>query len=81
MGRTLQIRDLSEHAYSELRVRAAREDLSLSGYVRKQLEKMTAGPDMKAWLESALDRDWGVDRETALAAVREAKGGDPESGE
>ena len=76
MGRTIQIRDVDEHTYTVLRTRAAAEHLSLTAYLKRQLEAMTAGPTMAETLERAdrrRARGVGVSGQAIVDAVREAR--------
>lgn len=77
MGKTIQIRDVDDGTYTVLRTRAAAEHLSLSAYLRRQLEQM-AQPTMAEILEHADRRRKrgvrvsGADIVAAVRAVRDA---------
>ncbi len=53
MGHTIQIRDVSDNAYTVMRTRAAAEGLSLSGYLRRQIESSASKPTMAELLDRA----------------------------
>jgi plasmid stability protein len=73
MAKHIQIRDVDEETYSTLRRRAAAENLSLSAYLKRMLEKEASGPTMAEWVAGATDRDWAVDRETIVRIQREIR--------
>ncbi|HEY0494561.1 MAG TPA: hypothetical protein VGD48_02395 [Kutzneria sp.] len=76
MGRTIQIRDVDEQTYTVLRTRAAAEHLSLTAYLKRQLEAMAAGPTMAEILERAdrrRARGVSVSGQAVVEAVREAR--------
>lgn len=75
MPKTVQIRDLDDETYTVLRTRAAAENLSLAAYLRRELDRMAAGPTMAEWLAEATDRDWGVDRDTIVETIRDVREG------
>lgn len=74
MSRTIQIRDVDDRTYTVLRTRAAAEHLSLTAYLRRELERMAAGPSMSELIERADQRrrnGVGVPGREIVAAVRE----------
>ena len=76
MGRTIQIRDVDEQTYTVLRTRAAAEHLSLTAYLKRQLEAMAARPTMAEILERAdrrRARGVAVSGQAIVEAVREAR--------
>ncbi len=75
MGKTIQIRDVNEHTYTVLRTRAAAEHLSLTAYLKRELEKMAAGPTMAEWL-ARVDRTVpkvDISRDEIVDALHEAR--------
>lgn len=71
MPKNVQIRNVDDATYALLRARADAQRLSLTQYLRRELEKLARMPSMADWLEGA-DR-WraehgGVDR-TAVERV------------
>lgn len=76
MGRTIQIRDVEEHAYTVLRTRAAAENLSLTAYLKRQLEDMASHPTMAELLARADRRrteSGGVATEDIVAAIHDSR--------
>lgn len=47
----VQIRDLPDQVHSTLKARAAREGMSLSDFIKRELEHTAARPSMQEWLE------------------------------
>ena len=49
----IQVRDVPEHVHRTLKSRAAREGMSLSDFLKKELAHVAERPTMKEWLERA----------------------------
>jgi hypothetical protein len=47
----IQVRDVPEHVHGTLKSRAAREGMSLSDFVKKELARVAERPTMEEWLE------------------------------
>jgi plasmid stability protein len=47
----IQVRDVPESLHSTLKSRAAREGMSLSDFIKKELERVAERPTMREWLE------------------------------
>jgi antitoxin FitA len=47
----VQIRDMPEEVHSTLKARAAREGMSLSDFIKRELERTVERPTMREWLE------------------------------
>jgi plasmid stability protein len=52
MSKMVQIRDVPDDVHSILKARAAREGMSLSDFIKRELERTAARPSMQEWLES-----------------------------
>ena len=52
MSKMIQIRNVPDNVHSTLKSRAAREGMSLSDYIKRQLEQVARLPSMAEWLES-----------------------------
>ena len=48
----IQIRDVPEQVHRALKARAAREGMSLSDFLKKELERTVERPTMREWLEN-----------------------------
>lgn len=73
MSKVIQIRDVDDDTYRTLRTRAAAEGLSLTAYVRRELDRMATRASMAEWLERATNRSWSVSREAVERALRETR--------
>lgn len=81
MSRTIQVRGVDERTYGVLRSRAAAEHLSLTAYLQRELERMTARPTMAEWLDGVADARSGPagaraaaeETTAALHALRDAE--------
>jgi antitoxin FitA len=51
MSKMIQVRDVPEELHTALKVRAAREGMSLSDYIKKELEAIASRPTLREWLE------------------------------
>ena len=52
MSKTIQVRDVPDRVLNILKARAAREGMSLSDFIKKELESSAERPTMREWLES-----------------------------
>lgn len=81
VGKTIQLRNVSDETYTVLRTRAAAEHLSLSAYLRRHLEQLASGPTMAELLDRAdrrRSRGVHVPGSQVLAAIRESRDEDEE---
>jgi len=53
MSKMIQVRNLPEHVHRTLKSRAAREGMSLSDFLKKELARAAERPTMQEWLERA----------------------------
>lgn len=53
MSKMIQVRDVPEHVHGTLKARAAREGMSLSDFLKKELARAAERPTMQEWLERA----------------------------
>ena len=51
MSKMVQIRDVPDTVHTILKTRAAREGMSLSDLIKRELERATERPSMGEWLE------------------------------
>ena len=47
----IQIRDVPDRVHSTLKARASREGMSLSDFIKRELERTAERPSMLEWLE------------------------------
>lgn len=70
MGVLIQIRDVRDDVHRTLKARAAREGVSLSEYLRAELERVAASPTPDELLERLQSRRPARRTETTAAALR-----------
>ncbi len=51
MSKMIQIRDVPDRVHSTLKARAAREGMSLSDFLKRELARTVERPTMREWLE------------------------------
>lgn len=51
MSKMIQIRDVPEQMHRTLKARAAREGMSLSDFLKLELDRIVERPTMRDWLE------------------------------
>jgi plasmid stability protein len=51
MSKMIQIRDVPDTVHGTLKARAAREGMSLSDFIKRELEQAVERPSMREWLE------------------------------
>ena len=72
--KTIQIRNVPDETHLELRIRAAKANMSLSDYVLAELERKTAKPPIAEVLERARNRSGGVSGREIVDTIREMRG-------
>jgi len=51
MSKMIQVRDVPEQVHRTLKARAAREGMSLSEFIKRELERAVERPTMREWLQ------------------------------
>ncbi len=51
MSKMVQIRDVPDDVHRTLKARAAREGMSLSDFIKRELERTAERPSIREWLE------------------------------
>jgi antitoxin FitA len=74
MTKTLQIRDVPDDVHATVRSRAAREGLSVSEYLLRQITELAEQPTVAEVLERARQRSGGVSVQDIVAVIREGRG-------
>jgi len=69
----IQVRDVSEQLHGILKARAAREGMSLSDYLKRELERTAERPTMREWLELTQRARPIRTRQSAAQVVRELR--------
>ncbi len=72
--KTIQIRNVPEETHLELRIRAAKANMSLSDYVLAELERKTSKPPIAEVLERARSRSGGLSSQEIVDTFREMRG-------
>lgn len=73
MSKMIQVRNVPEHVHSTLKARAARERMSLSDFIKRELERAAQRPTMQEWLERTAQAKPISGRKTAAQVVRELR--------
>jgi plasmid stability protein len=71
MGKPLQIRDVPDELLHVLRVRAAEEEISVSGYVLRLLQEHATRPSIREVMNRRRTGWVRATRDDVLAAIRE----------
>jgi plasmid stability protein len=70
MSKMIQIRDVPDDVHKVLKMRAAREGMTLSDYIKRELAHSVAKPTMEEWLERVRQAKPIVGAATSVEAVR-----------
>ena len=73
MSKMIQVRDVREHVHSILKSRAAREGMSLSDFIKRELDRAAERPTMREWLERTQQVKPILAKKTAARVVRELR--------
>jgi plasmid stability protein len=73
MSKMIQVRDVPDQVHSTLKVRAAREGMSLSDFIKRELERTVERPTMREWLELARRTRPVPAKRSAAQVVRELR--------
>jgi plasmid stability protein len=70
MSKMIQIRDVPDSVHGTLKSRAAREGMSLSDFIKRELERVAERPTMQEWLERTQQAKPISSRRTSAEVVR-----------
>ena len=73
MSKMIQVRDVPEDVHGILKARAAREGLSLSDFLKRELKQMVERPTMQEWLERTRQAKPIPSHKSAAQIVRELR--------
>lgn len=73
MPKTIQVRDVPDDVHGILKARAAREGMSLSGFLKRELQRTAARPSIQEWLDRTQQAKPISANITAAQAVRELR--------
>ena len=66
----IQVRDVPDSVHSLLKARAAREGISLSDFIKRELERVAERPSMQEWLDLTRQAKPIPTRESAASVIR-----------
>ena len=73
MPKTIQVRNIDDQTYLDLRMRAAEDGVTVPELLRSEISRIASRPTMAAWLkQAALQPPSDVDGLAAVREVREA---------
>ena len=73
MSKMIQIRNVPESVHGTLKSRAAREGMSLSDFIKRELERVAERPTMQEWLERTAQAKPIPSRRTPAQVIRELR--------
>ena len=69
----IQVRDVPDDVHRTLKSRSAREGMSLSDFIKRELERAAERPTMREWLERTQQRKPIPAKRSAAQLVRELR--------
>ena len=69
----IQIRDVPDQLHCTLKVRAVRQGMSLSDFIKKELEHTAERPTMQEWLEQVRQAKPVPMKQSAAQVIRELR--------
>ena len=73
MSKMIQVRDVPDSVHRVLKARAAREGMSLSDFLKRELERVAQRPTMREWLESTSSFKPIPSKKTAAQIIRQLR--------
>lgn len=73
MAKMVQIRDVPDQVHRTLKARAAREGMSLSDFIKRELQHSAQRPTMQEWLDRTAHAKPIPTRRTGAEIVRELR--------
>ena len=73
MSKMIQVRDVPDRVHSTLKSRAAREGMSLSDFIKRELARAAEQPTMQEWLERTRQAKPIHSRRSAAQIIRELR--------
>jgi len=70
MSKMIQVRDVPEAVHRVLKARAADEGMSLSDFLKRELERVAERPSMREWLERTREAKPIAGKRSAAQVVR-----------
>lgn len=69
----IQVRDVPEQVHGTLKARAAREGMSLSDFIKRELERIAERPRLQEWLDRAEQAKRITMKRSAAEVIREMR--------
>jgi plasmid stability protein len=69
MNKMIQIRNVPEKLHRKLKARAAAEGMTLTDYLRGEIERLATKPTLKQWVREVRERGLVVDTEFSAAEL------------
>lgn len=73
MPKMIQIRDVPDEVHSTLKARAALEGMSLSDFIKRELQESASRPTMREWLERTRNAKPIPSKRPAAEVIRELR--------
>ena len=73
MSKMIQVRNVPESVHHTLKSRAAREGMSLSDFIKRELERVAERPTMEEWLQRTEQAKPIPSRRSAARIIRELR--------
>ena len=73
MSKMIQVRDVPESVHRTLKSPAAREGISLSDFIKRELERVAERPTMQEWLERTRKAEPIPAKMSAARVIRELR--------
>jgi plasmid stability protein len=73
MSKMIQVRDVPDHVHGTLKSRAAREGMSLSDFLNRELALVAERPTIEEWLERAQHAKPIRSKRSAAQVIRELR--------
>jgi antitoxin FitA len=73
VAKMIQVRNVPDVVHGTLKARAAREGMSLSDFVKRELERLAERPTVQEWLERTQEVKRISSTRTAARVIRELR--------
>lgn len=73
MAKMIQVRDVPDEVHRTLGNRAAREGLSLTDFIKRELERIAERPSMQEWLDRTRETKSTHGKPSAAELIREMR--------
>ena len=73
MSKMIQVRDVPDQVHGTLKARAAREGMSLSDFLKRELARSAERPSMQEWLERTQQVKPLRSKQSAAQVIRELR--------